>query len=421
MNKTILVLLALSGFFFLPVWPEAKKSAEVNFEFRGDIALVNDSLNVLLGDTAVLYPFYEKLYRLKTDSDSLCRTVSVFHLGNSHIQAGFLNGTVMKNFHTDFGNAGRGLIIPLRLAKTNEPTDYAIVSSSRWMATRCITRNIDRPLGLGGLSLAPESRDFRFEVKTRNRDSIDYQFTKIQIFHHPGFPELKPEIPETDIRRISDSIPFLTTFELNRPVEDLVFSGRCGSPDSTLLFGMSLESGRRGVLYHAVGMNGAQFLHFAKVEHLDEQIRAIHPDIFIFTFGTNEALRPKLTEEELMTEMDEVIDPIVRKNPGAVILLTTPAECKYRQRVNGKRVLVPNPRVEKVRDIMMKYALQKNYACWDFYSISGGKNASKAWAKKNLLARDGVHYSVSGYELQGNLLYQAIIKGYNGYVDSRHQ
>lgn len=409
-------------FFFLPIFSETKRSAEVRFDFHVESDLVIDSLNVLLGDTAVLYPFYEKLYRLKSDTDSVSRTVSVFHLGNSHIQAGFLNRTVMRNFHHDFGNAGRGLIIPLRLAKTNEPTDYAIVSSTRWSAVRCIARDVKRPLGLGGLSLTPEEKAFRLEVTTRNKDSIDYPFTKIKIFHHPGFPQLTPEtVGENSVTLLPDSTPFLTTFELSAPVVDLTLSGSCSSPDSALLYGMSLESGHTGVIYHAVGINGAQFFHFARIEHLEEQIRAVHPDIFIFTFGTNEALRSRLTEEELMCEMDEVIDPIVRANPDAVILLTTPAECKYRQRVNGKRVLVPNPRIEKIRNIMVKYALQKNYVCWDFYTISGGKNASKIWAKKNLLARDGVHYSVPGYELQGNLLYQAIIKGYNGYVDSRYQ
>ena len=33
-----------------------------------------------------------------------------------------------------------------------------------------------------------------------------------------------------------------------------------------------------------------------------------------------------------------------------------------------------------------------------------------------LSARDRIHFNVKGYELQGNLLYDAIIKGYNDYV-----
>lgn len=38
----------------------------------------------------------------------------------------------MAELQKTFGNAGRGLIVPLKLAKTNEPRDYSIISDIDW-------------------------------------------------------------------------------------------------------------------------------------------------------------------------------------------------------------------------------------------------------------------------------------------------
>ena len=74
--------------------------------------ILSDSLNTMA-------LFYEKLKILKSDTDTVRKVVNILHLGDSHIQAGFLSGQMMSRFQSDFGNAGRGLIVPLKLIKSN--------------------------------------------------------------------------------------------------------------------------------------------------------------------------------------------------------------------------------------------------------------------------------------------------------------
>ena len=51
------------------------------------------------------------------------------------------------------------------------------------------------------------------------------------------------------------------------------------------------------------------------------------------------------------------------------------------------------------------------------YEVVGGKKrACKNWTEAKLMRPDHVHYLPEGYILQGNLLYQALIKAYNDYV-----
>ncbi|MDE6123515.1 MAG: hypothetical protein K2F76_09750, partial [Duncaniella dubosii] len=48
--------------------------------------------------------------------------VSIVHIGDSHVQADINTSTVRELLQYDFGNAGRGLVSPLKICGTNQPT-----------------------------------------------------------------------------------------------------------------------------------------------------------------------------------------------------------------------------------------------------------------------------------------------------------
>ena len=76
-----------------------------------------------------LTPFFNKLLKLENGGAG---QVSIVHIGDSHIQADFLTREVRKNLQLRFGNAGRGLVFPLRVAGTNEPNDYRSATNAGW-------------------------------------------------------------------------------------------------------------------------------------------------------------------------------------------------------------------------------------------------------------------------------------------------
>src|SRR6185295_4957067 len=82
-----------------------------------------------------LSDFYEKLYRLRKGENLQVR---IIHIGDSHIQADFLSGILRQNFQHDFGNGGRGLIFPGRVARTNEPSNVFTSSNSLWEVKRIV-------------------------------------------------------------------------------------------------------------------------------------------------------------------------------------------------------------------------------------------------------------------------------------------
>jgi len=78
---------------------------------------IKKGLNKIENDSS-LNSFYEKLYLLEKTKMS---RVNIAHIGDSHIQADHFSGAMRQKLQVKFGNGGRGLIFPYRVAKSNEP------------------------------------------------------------------------------------------------------------------------------------------------------------------------------------------------------------------------------------------------------------------------------------------------------------
>lgn len=424
-SKLALLFLAT----FLPFWGSALAAqvkansslvGTVLSNYNPEVAFIDTTANRLAGNNEVLKAIFEKMYRLKTSDEYV--KLSIYHIGDSHLQAGFLSGAMMNNFHRDFGNAGRGLILPLKLARTNEPFDYTISSTSQWKDAKCTNRSPQFTLGLGGISLYSISDDFNMTIKTTNRNGEDYSFKRIKLFHNPDISDIKINT-SVGYQKAENKSPFVSEYKLNGETNLVTINGKAeNSKDSILFYGASLENDKRGVLYHAVGLNGAQYLHYAKIPALDKQIKAISPDLILLSLGTNEAFRGVLLKKErLESEIDRLVAPIRAANPNAVLLFTIPPECQIKRTVNNVTTYVPNTDIAIVREAIISYANKHHCVYWDLYDISGGFGSSNKWVESNMLAKDLIHFQVAGYRVQGNLLYQAIINSYNEYVRNRNK
>lgn len=185
-------------------------------------------------------------------------------------------------------------------------------------------------------------------------------------------------------------------------------------PDTITYFtgGIAKETGEPGVIYHMIGINGATCFNFTNAMQMQE-IAQLNPDLIIMSFGTNESHGRNYNVSAHIKEMDDLIGMLREYCPQAVFLLTTPpgSYIRYRRRnnINGRTPLVAKTIVD--------YAANNNMASWDMYNIVGGRErACLNWINGDYMVKDRVHYTSVGYTLQGNLLYEALIKAYNDYV-----
>ncbi len=383
-------------------------------ESYGFVALDADTVYDPAGNLA---RFYAKLHALGSPSDpavdpAAVRRVSIVHFGDSHLQGGTMPEAIMRSFHLRFGSAGRGMIVPHRLGGSNEPRDYTIRTvdgPERWPAVRVNSRGASG-VGVTGVALHPPQANNKLQIAVlRNAwtdAGPDYAFDRVRIFHG----KYAPIIQAPDSLVIDSGLPesihdFDTEIRLAHPVDSLCLITR---PDGRFgrgpIYGFSLENGRSGVLYHALGVNGASFAHWAGQAEVVRQSVALEPDLILLSLGSNDAAGSPFVESVFYAQVDRFVGPLRAANPGASIVLTAPPEA-YRRGV-------PNPNFGRVSAVLRRYAAERGVACIDLYGITGGAGSAEAHAAAELLGRDKIHYTPAGYRLQGLLIYHALCRGY---------
>ncbi|MCU0419087.1 MAG: GDSL-type esterase/lipase family protein [Cyclobacteriaceae bacterium] len=372
----------------------------------------------VIQNAPVLSPFFEKLYQLTKGGQ---HKVNVVHIGDSHIQADFLTASVRERLQHAFGNGGRGVVFPGRVARTNEPPSIYSSSKSLWDTKRIVFTETSLPIGIYPLTLQTQQPQASLQLKVHNGDKMDYRFDRVTLFFKKDVSSFNVVVKDSIGQDLGFAGPY--TFEQTntstlylpyavRQVELQAMQANPGQRQFTL-FGLNLENSRPGIVYHALGGNGAKFKHYLAATNFAEQTAAVQPDLFVISLGTNEAIEYPYVDPQLTQHLDAFIQRLKHVNPNAFFLITTPPDA-------FKRKTRRNPGIEVVRNRLIDYAAKNQLAWWDLYAAGGGKHNADAWRKAGLMQSDGIHFTRAGYDLQGQLLFQALIKAYNDYVLYRY-
>lgn len=348
--------------------------------------------------------------------------VSIIHIGDSHIQADFATSEIRNNLQFDFGNAGRGLITPLKMSSTNEPNDYTFSSTQGWNSVKLMNQSWARTMGFTGTSITPVNAKSNFFIATSEKE--DYNpFSAITVFHNGQF--FVTSVTDNDGNPLSFvSEPSKNYTHISITTDVTAARIYFDSAGDLTLYGVNLSGSRPGLFYHTIGNNGATYNIYNRIGKVGEGIAPLHPSLVILSLGTNEAFG-KVDAGNLKNEIDRLVGNIKKANPEAEILLVTPMECqrstyttvktgkkKGRKKRSTKKVrsYKINENIVKVRNVINDYGKQNHIAVYDWYYIAGGDGASGKWISEGLFSNDRVHHSLKGYKLHGLLLYQALIE-----------
>ena len=170
------------------------------------------------------------------------------------------------------------------------------------------------------------------------------------------------------------------------------------------LNGIALENAKPGVIYSAIGVNGAKCSDFNKYEMFYQQLPALEPNLIVISFGTNESF-DKLSNEVFMERLNELIDKIRLFNYEVEILVTTPQPSQFGRKNR-------NYLVEQYAKSIIDQAEIKNYAVWDMYNDLGGASKVNSNYKNGLITSDKVHYTYKGYKKQADDFFEALMQSY---------
>ncbi|MDA8886447.1 GDSL-type esterase/lipase family protein [Bacteroidia bacterium] len=351
--------------------------------------------NIIVNPSA-LTTFYNSLE--KSDKG----TCSIVHIGDSHIQANFLTGSIRNSFQNKFGNAGRGFVFPYRIAQSRGALDIDISYSGNWQYCN-VMRNADVcNLGVAGFSVT-SSPTSRFALNVANKAEMNSSFNKIKFFDANGSFQptnvdgsyiLQKENDRTVIYfdKLQDSLELKPVIKKNTMPE---------------LQGMVLENGHSGILYHSMGVNGSGTIQYLRSIGFENQIKELDASLVVVSFGTNDCYVPssKFCVNCVKDRYRTIIARLRSANPQASILLTTPPDHYFMRKY-------PNINVSKLRDALYELSREENVALWDLYYVMGGENSIINWRDKKLASRDLVHFTKEGYQKQGDMFFEALMGEY---------
>lgn len=444
----------------------AVETDEVTNEFLED-SLRGDNLatDVILNGGAVRH-FFEKLQQLEQNKDCKLRIV---HIGDSHIQADFFSGKMRSLLQAKFGNAGLGFSFPYNLAKTNGNYFIKYKSSVGFENYRNIYPDTTKPVGLSGIALYNSAKDYAVEVSVRD---TSYAFSTVKMLmpknqkcfdlataskeivmesvepkkmvhtiksgealsiiaekYHTTVTAIKKAnnlknnniqagkklvIPthEMEAKKISrtEFIPlelskdkFSYAYYSTTPLEK-IYIIPAEKQSNFALNGLILEKNNPGIVYNSIGVNGAKASDYNKFSMFFEQLPALEADLYVISLGTNESF-DKQEASVYFENLNKMIANIKAQNPAAEILVTTPPPSLLKRKY-------PNVLVKDYSTLLVEKAAEDGFAVWNLFKGMGGNKKIQQNAAKGLMAKDKVHYSKAGYELQGELFFAALMNTY---------
>lgn len=375
---------------------------------------INWDDNVLYRDSdAPLQGFFSSMDSLILLGD---RKVSVLHLGDSHIQAGFFSNEVRVQFQRHFflGNGGRGMVFPYKMARTNGPINYGIDYRGSWDDCKLSAQRTGCRTGIAGY--AAETRDTNSLITVyvnHKAHNPDYTTSRVKVFHETGPQTLTPYLKDASVIEVIEDSHYTEFVMLNdTDVVTLALRQDSISQQSFRFYGISLENEDPGVVYHSFGVNGADIPDWLACPLLEEHLAALQPTLIIISLGTNDAYMKYFNKEEYLASYTALMARLRKGAPNASIILTTPGDnYRYRQYFNSNNIAA--------REVVFELAEAENLSVWDFFTVMGGPNSVYEWYKNGLASSDKLHLTQRGYQLKGKLLFEAIMRAYYEYLDQQ--
>ncbi|MDD3489320.1 MAG: GDSL-type esterase/lipase family protein [Paludibacter sp.] len=343
--------------------------------------IINDSM---------LQRFFAKLQSGK-------QTVNIVHIGDSHIQGNMLTAEVRRLLQEKFGNAGRGLVFPYSLIRTNGSRDA--VFSCKSEATRSVIRKVQSDFAPGVAGYAIKLTDSLIRIDLKSSQPFDNVAIICRPDSAPTIGLLRDSILQ---KNILFPINETDTHKISLPESSQSVS--FFTEKSVIVDGFVLRNNQPGVVYHSIGVNGAHFADYNRWPEFYRQLPLLQPDLIIVSLGTNEGVNRRITNAEIKRQV-EIMFHEIEKNSDAPVLLITTFDNYYRRKSFNKYLRIVNTAIAET-------ATENRIALIDAYTITGGYKSAAKWRSQGLVSRDAIHYTAKGYELQGKIIYQAIINSY---------
>lgn len=368
---------------------------------------------IIPGDDRLIINLYNKIDQISALGEN---KISIMHIGGSHVQAGIFSHELRENFRWFIGDYAScmGIIFPYRAMGTNAPSNYSMSTTGTWTKARCIESSPSLPLGVSGAAIRTNTANASIYFNLKSQENYQWLYNKLVVLGDGHNNEYQPILVVRGDSILPDSYEGgAWTFYLSEDDEasegKVVFPGAHITP--VTIRGLIPENTYSGVMYHEAGINGASVPAWLRCSKFEPELKYINPDMVIFGIGINDAnVAPSRFDKEAFKDnYRRLIAKIKRVNSDAVFVFITNNDCKLNIRGYSNSY---NPNSLKVEQAFLELAEEYNGIVWNLFRVMGGPGSSKEWVKQGLMQSDRIHFTRGGYQLIGDLLYNAFITDY---------
>lgn len=439
---------------------------------KADTAAIYAPSDGQIYNAKALTDFFQKL---EENEDKKNQKINIVHIGDSHIQGDLMTNEIRKKLQQKFGNAGRGLVFPYQLAKTNGSYNERFKSNRVWESYRNIHPVKNCPIGLSGIGLWRDSGGFVVEMNVKD---LSYKFNTIKLIT-PQNQNMFDLAISSKINSIQTTEPKVITHKIkkgevlgsiadkyNVSIAEIKRDNHLKS--NNIRAGRILRIATKETRQKTISMSefvplaikSDSYSHYYNSENALSRIFLIPskdakdyelngiilekdtPGIIYSGIGVNGAkysdynkyplffdqlksLHPDLLVFSLGTnesydhldannyikELREFIRNIRAQKIDAPIIVMTPPPSLLRRK--------PNTYIDDYAKQIIDIAQKDGFAVWDLYDEFGGMSGIRQLKVQGLIGPDWVHYSKKGYEKQGDLFTQAFLRSYDNFKSKK--
>lgn len=391
-----------------------------------------------------LAPFLTSLDSLKAPEPG--RVVRILQFGDSHTAADYWSGRMRRRLQDRFGDGGPGWLLPGRPWRGYPHAGVRILNGQAWPAQSLRSADCDGWVGLPGASVLPVAgEDFRvqaafgaFRVALLGPGGG----TVSARLETPGSGQIPVSLEPPPLLEASESgavpaplpppagaAPTGPALAVPRTAAEVLQEGRSLEifglidqpsaqprelsltlPPGASLLGVELLSGRPGIVYDELGLNGAEITDLERWNPALRRALLVRaaPDLIVLAYGTNDegmALSAQAGYEQRLRTLLFTL----RQEAGAPILLVGPLD-RVGKRKRQRAALASG--ANWIIKAMTQACLESGCAFWDARRAMGGYGAILKWRRAGLAQKDQVHLNGAGYQRLGDLMADALLATY---------
>lgn len=338
--------------------------------------------------------------------------VRILQLGDSHIAADYITGTIRERLQASFGNGGRGF---LHVEQREQYGGRRLSRRGPWRRTRMVDKGQDgQPFGFSGHAIESMGAGAWVEYAL-----IDAH--RVTLYYHatPGAADMTVTVDGELVGKVDTAS--------KRPESDyksVVIPRKEGKDGRVLritangkgvrLIGISFEREDGGLLYDSVGPVGADARVYlsASEDSFREHLKVLRPDLVVLMLGGNDLLRVRrgdMTLEQTRLDLEALIARVQDALPDADCMVWSPMDAGERK----GRDIESKDRIGEMRYVQREAARNRGCGFWDMYAAMGGDGSIGRWAAKNIINRDLIHPRRRAGELLGHLFADGFFAAYD--------